>query len=67
MIARDDKPKGVKDGTGIKIAVKLEPDVFERIKSRAIDHKKEFSDIVNDVCRCGLLDLEESERDELAA
>jgi hypothetical protein len=64
MTATTDKPKGMKAWNGVKIAVKFKPKVFEQIKARAIEHKKEFSDIVNDVCECGLLDLEDSERDE---
>jgi hypothetical protein len=54
----------MKDGKGIKIAVKFKPELFERINKRATKQRKNFSEIVNDAVSCGLLDLEESERDE---
>jgi hypothetical protein len=57
-------PKGHHDGSGIKLAVKFTPKLFKRINERATKHNKNFSEIVNETCECGLLCLEESERDE---
>jgi hypothetical protein len=60
-------PTGVKTGGMIKIAVKLKPELFERIKQRAIKLNKHFYVILGDAAACGLLDIEESERDEAEA
>lgn len=58
-------PTGTQEPDGkIKLAVKFEPDVFRQLKERAIRDKKHFSEIVNDVLKCGLLDLSELDRDE---
>jgi peptide subunit release factor RF-3 len=64
MIYRRRQPKGTPEGTGLKIAVKFNPELFKRISERAVKHKKSFSQMVNETCECGLLDLEESEADD---
>jgi hypothetical protein len=57
-------PIGMVVYNGIKLSVKFEPEIFQQLKDRAAKENKLFSDIVNDVLKCGLLDLEDSERDE---
>jgi hypothetical protein len=55
------QPVGVKQRNGnIKIAVSLKPELFERLRARAAHRHEKFSDTVNDVLGCGLLDLEEA-------
>jgi hypothetical protein len=57
-------PEGQRCGSRIKIAVKLDVETFQRLKARAKRDGRMFSEVVNDCCKCGLLDLEDSERDE---
>ncbi len=65
IIKNPRSPTGTKELDGrIKLAVKFKPDVFQQIKDRATRDKKHFSEIMNDVLECGLLDLEDQERDE---
>jgi len=57
-------PIGTKDGEMIKLAVRFKPQLFRRIKARAAKEDKLFSEILNDIAECGLLDIEDMERDE---
>jgi hypothetical protein len=55
-------PKGYPAGkSDVKIAVKLSRPVFEKLVARAAKDKVSFSVTVEDVLKCGILDLEESE------
>jgi hypothetical protein len=56
-------PTGVKTKAGmIKLSVTFDPVVFNKLKKRSRNSK--FSDTVNDLLKCGLLCIEESERDD---
>jgi hypothetical protein len=48
-----------------KIAVKFEDKLFRRIKSMADREHKCFSDMAAELCRVGILDLEDSDRHEI--
>lgn len=54
-------PKGYPVGDKMKIAVKIDRALFDKLKARAETKKVAFSIIVEDVLKCGLFDLEESE------
>lgn len=59
-------PTGTKKPDGrIKLAVKFKPELFQQIKDRATRDKKHFSETLNDILECGLLDLWDLERDEV--
>jgi hypothetical protein len=58
------QPKGVKTNKGFKIAVVLEEEVFIKVRARAGKERKFFSEVLNDITKCGLLDIEECELDE---
>jgi hypothetical protein len=58
-------PRGYKDGTRLKVSVAFEPNVLRAICRRCRSTNKPFNFVVNDLIKCGLLDVEESERDEL--
>lgn len=47
-----------------KIAIGLPLDVYEKVKRRAAKAKKSFSAEAVDLIKCGLLDVEDSERHE---
>jgi hypothetical protein len=57
-------PVGTKDGAMIKLAVRFKPQVFRKIRARAAKEDKLFSEVLNDIAECGLLDIEDQERDE---
>ena len=58
-------PKGYSDKPGhTKIAVSLTNATFKRLVARAKDEEKQFSEIVEDVVKCGLLCLDESDAEE---
>ena len=57
-------PKGYKDGQVVKIAVGLDPELFERVCGRAKDTNISFSQTVRDLLKCGLLCIEESIADD---
>jgi hypothetical protein len=57
------KPRGVLTKGGmVKLSVVFDPVVFKKIKKRS--RNKGFSATVNDLLKCGLLDIEESEMDD---
>lgn len=59
------QPKGCRQRDNqLKIAVKLNEDTFMQIRKRAQAEKKRFSEVVEDVCKCGLLCLEENDYEE---
>jgi len=64
MMGKRKQPKGVKTSKGIKIAVVLEEDLFTKIRTRASKERKLFYEVLSDLAKCGLLDIEELERDE---
>lgn len=47
-----------------KIAINIPADLFERISARASAAKRPFTVEAVDLLRCGLLDVEDSERHE---
>ena len=58
-------PKGYSDKPGYtKIAINIKHDTFKRLVERAKTEKKMFSEIAEDVIKCGLLCLDESDRFE---
>lgn len=58
-------PKGYSDRPGYtKIAVNMHHDTFKRLLARAKAEKKSFSEMTEDVIKCGLLCLDESDRFE---
>jgi hypothetical protein len=57
-------PQGFKDGPRLKISIALDPELFKAICKRCKATEKSFSSVANDLIKCGLLDIEESERDE---
>jgi hypothetical protein len=63
-------PKGFREKPGgdMRVAVRFDSDeLFEQIKLRALHEKRTFSEMVCELCKIGLFDLEESERhDEVA-
>ena len=59
-------PKGFRDKKGHppKVAVIFPEELFSRIKKMASKEDKTFSTMVVELCRVGILDLEESDRYE---
>jgi hypothetical protein len=57
-------PRGYHDGTRLKVSVAFDPELFRAICRRCKDTNKSFNFIVNDLIKCGILCVEESERDE---
>jgi len=47
-----------------KIAVSLSTSLFKQLRKRAEDEDKSFSALVEDVLKCGLLCLDESDAEE---
>jgi len=60
-------PKGFRDRKKVKIAVNFTPETFDKLLERCKNEQKPFSTVVEDVAKCGLLCLEESENDERLA
>ena len=54
----------IQNGEYTKIAVSFRTDLFRKLCRRCEESDKMFSFVVNDLVRCGLLCVEESERDE---
>lgn len=55
-------PKGYQKGDGTtQLAVRFPHAVFEKILRRAKREKKEFNDMVIELCKCGELCLHESD------
>jgi hypothetical protein len=57
-------PRGFKYGTRLKASVAFDTELFKAICKRCKNTNQSFSVVVNDLIKCGLLDIEESERDE---
>lgn len=63
-------PRGFRPVTGDhrpRVAVIFDDDLFEAIRAMAVKEDKGFSQMVRELCRVGILDLEESDRLEPAA
>ena len=58
-------PLGRRIGNHTKVAVSFETDLFRKLCRRCEESDKMFSFVVNDLVRCGLLCVEESENDDL--
>lgn len=55
-------PKGYRGKPGFtKIAVSLTDGTFARIRARALAENKQFSEVLEDTLKCGLLCLDESD------
>jgi hypothetical protein len=61
------QPDGREYHGGLKIAVRFERETFKRIRKRAEKENKSFSAMVEDTVKCGLLCLEENDREEQEA
>jgi hypothetical protein len=60
---RKSMPKGFREeGANPKVAVMFEEVLFEKIKKMALKERRSFSGMVCDLCKVGILDLEESDR-----
>ena len=60
------KIKGHKESGRLKIACAFDPRLFSKIKRMAEKDSRSFSSVVEELCRVGMLDLEESDRLEPA-
>lgn len=63
-------PRGFRPVTGDhrpRVAVVFDDDLFDAIRALAIKENKNFSAMVRELCKIGILDLEESDRLEPAA
>jgi hypothetical protein len=59
-------PKGFREkGHGPKVAVLFTEELFEKITAMATKEKKNFSTMVCELCKVGILDLEESDACEV--
>ena len=58
-------PKGFRDkgrSNNPKVAVVFDEKLFNQIKTMALKEKKSFSGMVCELCKVGILDLEESDQ-----
>jgi len=53
--------KGYKESGRLKIACAFESELFKKIQKQAIKEHKSFSKMVEELCKVGMLDLEESD------
>ncbi len=63
-------PKGFRPSKGDprpRVAVVFDEELFTRICAQATKEKKNFSEMVSELCKVGLFDLEESDKLEPAA
>jgi hypothetical protein len=63
-------PKGYRPKKGDprpRVAVIFDDELFEKICARAKQERKGFGEMVRELCKVGLFDLEESDRFEPAA
>lgn len=66
--AKQVMPKGFRLKQGeLQVAIRFQEAMFERIKQRALQENKTFSEMVVELCAIGLFDLEESDSHEQAA
>jgi hypothetical protein len=60
---RKTMPKGFRDeGANPKVAVMFDEEIFDKIKKMALKERRSFSAMVCELCKVGILDLEESDR-----
>jgi len=60
-------PVGYRVGDQLRIAVNFPEQLFHDIIAMAKNEKKSFNVMVIDLVKCGKLDLEESDKHEIAA
>jgi hypothetical protein len=66
--AKQVMPKGFRLKQGeLQVAIRFQEVMFERVKQRALQENKTFSEMVVELCAIGLFDLEESDSHEQAA
>jgi hypothetical protein len=66
--AKQVMPKGFRLKQGeLQVAIRFQEVMFERVKQRALQENKTFSEMVVELCGIGLFDLEESDSHEQAA
>jgi hypothetical protein len=54
--------RGHPEGDKLKVACSFDTRLFLRIRKRAEKEKRSFTSMVEELCKVGLLDLEESDR-----
>jgi predicted CopG family antitoxin len=60
---RKTMPRGFRDeGANPKVAVMFDEEIFDKIKKMALKERRSFSAMVCELCKVGILDLEESDR-----
>lgn len=61
-------PRGVREGDDkMRISVVLDRQVFDDVCTYGVSRGWTFSASVNDICKCGILDLRDAEEFEKAA